>query len=84
MDADRDGLYHGYNLKMEKSYRLIEMMKEVCESQSIPFVDLTEAFENDYKKFHQRFDYDIDRHWNERGHRIVAHTLAKFFEENRW
>jgi len=81
MDADRDGLYHGYDLKKEKSYQLIAMTREVCESQSVPFIDLTDAFTNDYKKYHQRFDYDIDRHWNERGHAIVAHTLANFLEE---
>jgi len=84
MDADRDALYHGYDLETEKSYKLIQMLKDVCRESHVPFVELSQPFEVDYKKFHERFDYDIDRHWNERGHRIVAGTLSAYFRENGW
>jgi GDSL-like Lipase/Acylhydrolase len=84
MDGDRDAIYHGYDPKREKSYQLIQMLSEVCQESQIPFLELSEPFETDYKKFHERFDYDIDRHWNERGHRIVARTLSAFFRQNGW
>jgi GDSL-like lipase/acylhydrolase family protein len=82
MDADRDALYHGLDLKREKSYQLVLMLKRACERANVPFLELSDAFANDYKQFHQRFDYDIDRHWNRRGHEIVAETLAEYFNQH--
>lgn len=84
MDADRDALYHGYDLKREKSYELTKMLRSASEELAVSFLDLSGPFEEDYKQFHQRFDFDTDRHWNERGHRIVAQTLSAHLRQNGW
>jgi lysophospholipase L1-like esterase len=78
MDADRDALYQGLDLKHEKSYRLVQMLADACKTSNVPFLDLSDAFSGDYRRFHERFDYDIDRHWNARGHRVVAAALTDY------
>jgi hypothetical protein len=46
----------------------------------VAFLDLTERFAEVHARDGTRFESDVDSHWNEAGHREVAHAL---FEELR-
>jgi hypothetical protein len=53
--------------------------KEIVEKNNLTFIDLTPAFEDDYRKYHRRFDFgDLDGHWNELGHDIIAKVVINY------
>lgn len=84
MDTDRAAIYEGVDPKTEKLYLLTKIGIDTASEFGIPFIDLTDDFQKDYKLHHQRFDFDIDYHWNERGHRIVAKSLTSFLKTQKW
>ena len=58
--------------------------KEIIEKNNLTFVDLTPAFEDNYRKYHGRFDFgDLDGHWNEMGHDIVARAVINYLNAHR-
>ncbi len=84
MDTDRAALYEGVDPRSEEVYHLNETVSQAARELEIPFVDLTADFENDYKMHRQRFDFDIDNHWNEKGHQLVAGALTRFLKQSKW
>ena len=84
MDANRSGIYKEVNLKEQKSYLLTTMVRDSAKQQSIPFIDLTDAFVSDYRTNKQTFEFKSDGHWNERAHFIVGKTISKFIQEHKW
>jgi len=84
MDTDRAAIYKGIDPKTEKLYVLTKVAIDTASKYAIPFIDLTDDFAKDYTLHRERFDFDIDYHWNERGHRIVAESLTRFLKMEKW
>jgi len=87
MDGDRNSIYK--NLPDEKLYKngalmLNLMVKKITHKYQLPFIDLHPIFKKDYKKYHHKFNYNCDFHWNEYGHNIVAKHILNYIEKNKW
>lgn len=79
MDAPRWNIYSG-DLDKAKVYWLNKMMAEQCSEMNLPFIDLTPAMAEDYRKNKKRFETDYDGHWAEYGHQFVANELFKYLK----
>jgi hypothetical protein len=75
MDAHRDEIYRG---RRPARTALEEQFMRDARAEGYRVIDLSDAFELDYREHHLRLDYSpIDRHWNARGHRLAAEaTIA--------
>jgi len=77
MDANRRAIYDdNWAPSSPASIQYEQLISETAESQDIDFIDLTSAFTADYQKHGERFEFVVDYHWNERGHRIVAEVVS--------
>ena len=45
---------------------------DVAGELGLPFLDLQETFERDWRQHRQRFEYAYDWHWNARANKLVA------------
>jgi hypothetical protein len=77
MDSPREALYRGQDPRELTVYRLNRMAREIASEAGLTFVDLTDAFEEDYARSRQRFEFAADNHWNARGHEVVAHEVQR-------
>jgi hypothetical protein len=50
-------------------------MRQSTAKASCEFLDLTDAFQRDWRAAHIRFEYPTDGHWNERGHQVAAQAI---------
>jgi lysophospholipase L1-like esterase len=74
MDAPRESIYNNTLGKSNITW-INQMMKTLCEKHGIEFVDLTNPLEEDFKMKKQKFNFDIDGHWNEYGHQLISDIL---------
>jgi hypothetical protein len=75
IDGLRKEIYDG-NLSNGSQINWInEMVKNICESMGVEFIDLTHFFASDFKKNNKAFEFSYDWHWNEIGHRVAAKAL---------
>jgi hypothetical protein len=84
MDANRGAIYKGADPKEQKWYQVTSMVRDAAGQQSIPFLDLTDAFTSDYKINKRVFEFKSDGHWNERAHLVVGETISKFIQDQKW
>jgi lysophospholipase L1-like esterase len=79
IDGDRQRIY-GVTGR-EKDQRSIaainQMASDLAKANKIPFLDLTQVFEEDYRRNRKAFNSQVDYHWNEYGHRLVGETIAE-------
>jgi hypothetical protein len=80
MDAPRLDLYAG-NPAGSPVFWLNELLAETCRRHGIPFIDLSDAFSEEFRRTGERFESAIDAHWNEVGHREAARALARALDE---
>lgn len=76
MDGPREAIYEGKDPRTLDVYRLNRIGQAAAERLELPFVDLTEAFVQDYARHGKRFEFATDNHWNAYGHDLVAHEVA--------
>jgi lysophospholipase L1-like esterase len=57
------------------------MMRELCESAGIPFLDMTPALQRRVEQGDNVYFPD-DSHFNELGQDLVAETLAAFLQDS--
>lgn len=80
VDATRPGIY-GVDADMAKAEsdtyfgRVRAYLIEQAATKGYLVLDLQVPFRKDFKSHGERFEFPDDRHWNPRGHRIVAETL---------
>ena len=74
MDAPRFDIYHD-RLANSRLRSINQVVGEIVERYGAEFIDLTPVMYEDYKENGERFEFDIDIHWNEHAHRLVARTL---------
>lgn len=80
-DYMREEIYDNYvnNCKnesfasLERKY-FIEQVKK----NKIMFIDLKESFMKDYEINNKKFNFNIDHHWNEKGHEVVFKAIKNY------
>lgn len=72
IDGNRQTLYKGLDPKLEQNYKINLSIKKASEKFNIKVIDLTDMFKNDWDEKHKMFNWEIDDHWNEYGHQLVA------------
>jgi GDSL-like Lipase/Acylhydrolase family len=77
MDAPRFSIYDN-TLDKSNVMWLNNLMDSICTHNNIEFIDLTTYMKEAYSKNHVKFNYDIDGHWNEYGHKFVTDVLYKY------
>lgn len=60
-----------------------QLAGEITDELDIDFIDLTDTFTADYAQYGEPFNSELDAHWNERGHRIVAEAVSDWIISNR-
>ena len=76
MDCPRPSVYAG---KMEKDwqYRYNQLARELVTATGAEFIDLADTMKEDFAKNQQPFNTELDLHWNEYGHEVVARRLLQ-------
>lgn len=82
MDGPRNNIYSGTTSKSNVLF-LNEIAKNSAAHRNLHFIDLTAVFEHDYAQNKKKFNADIDFHWNEYGHQVVADTVYKFLKQHQ-
>jgi hypothetical protein len=77
MDSPREALYRGQDPRSLLVYRLNRIARDIAAEKGLAFVDLTDAFEEDYARSRQRFEFATDNHWNAHGHEVVAREVYR-------
>lgn len=83
MDGLRMDIYAN-TVKTSNLAWLHTLVKEKAAAQKIDFIDLTDTFATDYQQYGQRFEHNIDYHWNAYAHTKVAEVLNQFLTTNQW
>ncbi|RDJ21337.1 hypothetical protein DWF00_13560 [Bosea caraganae] len=74
MDGDRQAIYAGR--ADSPALKLNQIAAEAAQRAGIAFLDLHPVFAADWARNHQRFDFDADYHWNEKGHAVAGAAVA--------
>jgi len=81
-DADRKSLY----LDPETVSPLAEslVLSQLCQSEKIPFLDLTDGFKTTYSKEGRKFNFAENYHWNPYGVAVVSHCVYDYMKSLDW
>jgi len=77
-DADRPNIYKkDYKLQKEESYfsKMKARLSIKSNEYNFEYVDLNDYFIDDYNKNGNKFEFDIDNHWNEYGHLLASEVI---------
>jgi hypothetical protein len=74
MDGDRASIYAGQ--ESSPALALNRIAAEAAARHKVEFLDLHPVFAADWRANRQRFDFESDAHWNERGHAVAARAIA--------
>ncbi len=72
MDGVREAVYAGKPASNYEVGMLNRIAADVARELNLPFLDLQETFERDWRQNRQRFEYAYDWHWNARANKLVA------------
>ena len=72
MDGVREAVYADRPASSYEVGMLNRIAADVARELGLPFLDLQETFERDWREHRQRFEYAYDWHWNARANRLVA------------
>ncbi len=78
MDGVREAVYAGKPVASYEVGKLNAMARAVADELELPFLDLQEAFQQDWTQHRQRFEYAYDWHWNGRANMLVGKAIARF------
>jgi len=80
-DAPRFAIYD--NILDKSNIRWMnKMMGTICANNNVEYIDLAPFMEEDYRKMSIKFNFDIDGHWNEYGHKFVGNVLFQYLRNN--
>jgi len=74
MDAPRQAIYAG-SLEESRVVWLNHLVRETASEQGFEVIDLTDILLQDYQRNGIPFEFDIDYHWNEYAHSLVAEAV---------
>lgn len=80
MDGDRRSLREGN--KNGPALVLNEMAAREADKLGIAFLDLQPVFSADWDANQQRFEHDVDNHWNAYGHDVAARAVAEHIRQH--
>ncbi len=80
MDGDRRSLREGN--KNGPALVLNEMAAREADQLGIAFLDLQPVFSADWDAHQQRFEHDVDNHWNAYGHDVAARAVADYIRQH--
>ena len=83
LDGLRKEIEHDLPFKDSPLSKDRTMLKEICKSKGIEFIDLTEHFQLDYNINKKSFGFEIDPHWNKYGHSKVAEIVIAYLNEEQ-
>jgi len=75
VDADRQAIYRGEDPRKSRIYVMNQAVMDVAGDLGVWVVDLTEVFTAAWAEENQRFDFELDGHWNRHGHSLVADAV---------
>lgn len=78
-DADRHTLYE--TGKRPDPLNTSVLFEEACRNHGVGFLDLTDAFADDYAVHRRRFNFDEDYHWNGYGIEIVTREIVRYLQD---
>jgi len=61
---------------------LNEMMKEICCTYNVEFLDLTPLMLEEYRANGRKFTSELDGHWDEYGHEFVANVVYDYLKNS--
>jgi lysophospholipase L1-like esterase len=76
MNASRRPIYTGKPRHPGITF-LHELVAEECARNGLERLDLTEPMTRDFRAHGRRFEFEVDNHWNEYGHRLVAREIQR-------
>ena len=78
IDGPRRYIYGGeIDQRIEYELRMNQLLERQAREHGFPFFGLTEYFADDFESNQQKFESEIDYHWNELGHEVAARALAQ-------
>ncbi|MEO0683583.1 MAG: hypothetical protein AAFY76_00700 [Cyanobacteria bacterium J06649_11] len=83
LDGLRNEIEHNLPFQNSPLNRDRMMLKEICKSKEIEFIDLTEHFQFDYNINKKSFGFEIDPHWNKYGHSKVAEIVIAYLNQEQ-
>lgn len=78
MDGPREGIYAGNDVSESGAYWLNNLMHEAAQKHNVEFINLAPLMQADYRENQTKFNSEVDWHWNEYGHQLVAETLYNY------
>ncbi len=82
IDAPRPSIYDG-TLETSQVAWMNEMIRELSAKHEVELIDLTEPMKQDWEENKNRFNPEIDGHWNEYGHQFVADVVYEYLNNNK-
>lgn len=79
LDAPRQAIYEK-RLEQSRVVWLNYLVWETAREYGFDVVDMTEIMQADYQQNGIRFEFDIDYHWNEYAHSLVAETVRPYVQ----
>lgn len=82
MDTPRGFIYRDVPVENSGVYWLHQLMEEMTTKYDVGFIDLTSVMKKDYLENGKEFNSEVDTHWNEHGHQLVAKTLTEYLKSH--
>ena len=83
IDGNRKAIYDGEDPRGTFPYKMNQLLRAQTDRYDLPLIDLTDWFEEAWKREGERFDWVIDYHWNQRGHWLAAAAIREFITANQ-
>ncbi len=80
VDGMRQSIYNSELRQIAKNSYFSHMRQyfiKQCNTLDYEVLDMHEIFSRDYEKTGQRYEFENDNHWNEKGHSLVAESISK-------
>lgn len=81
MDAARPCIYDTNNEQCNDTL-LFNMFENICVTQQAPVINMARVMKIHFKQNDQPFEFDIDDHWNELGHSLVANQVINYLVDS--
>jgi hypothetical protein len=75
LDANRQAIYAGEDPRESRIHIMNQAVMDVAGDLGVWVVDLAEVFSAAWAAENQRFDHELDGHWNRHGHSLVADAI---------
>ena len=81
MNGDFETIYQG--LGRSEVMMLNDLAASMALRHQIAFIDLYPRFQQHWRDHHMRFNFEVDAHWNELGHDLVAGVIEEFVRHGK-